>query len=63
MREGIRAIYYNKQKYHVTFKMKNTEAVRSTFPTSMLTGVSPKQRPQNCILWIYKNVMQILDVC
>ena len=48
VREEIRAIYYNKQKYPVTFKMKNTEAVRSTFPTSMLTSVSRKQWPQTC---------------
>jgi len=43
VREEIRAIYYNKQKYPVTFKMENTEAVCSTFPTSMLTSVSSKQ--------------------
>ena len=48
MREGIRAMYYNEQKYPVIFKMKNTEAVRSTFPTSMLTGVSRKQWPLTC---------------
>ena len=48
VRDEIRANYYNKQKYPVTFKMKNTEAVRSTFPTSMLTSVSRKQCLQKC---------------
>jgi len=43
VREEIRVIYYNKQKYPVTFKMKITEAVRSKFPTSKLTSVSRKQ--------------------
>ena len=47
-RDEIRANYYNKQKYPVTFKMKNTEAVRSTFPTSMLTSVSRKECLQKC---------------